>query len=131
MKTLLFEPSDTTPKILFDPNKLYFEISGHSRPEDVRAFYKPVITWLKEFGLAISNKEISPDITLEFNFKMIYFNSSSAKFILDVLVEINKIHLGGSEAQINWFYDDGDDDMLEVGEDLSDMVDFEFNYVVN
>ena len=49
MKTLLFEASDTTPKILFDLQNFYFEISGHSRPEDVRAFYRPVIDWLREF----------------------------------------------------------------------------------
>lgn len=131
MKTLLFEPTDTTPKILFDPEKLYFEISGHSRPEDVRAFYKPVIAWLKEFAQAIQKGDVKPESTLEFNFKMIYFNSSSAKFLLDVLVEINKIHTSGNTTQINWFYDEGDDDMKEVGEDLSDMVDFEFTYVAN
>lgn len=129
MKPLLFEPSDTTPKILFDPQNFNFEISGHSRPEDVRAFYKPVITWIKGFALAIQNGEIKPEKTIEFNFKMIYFNSSSAKFLLDVLVEINKIHTAGATTQINWFYDEGDDDMREVGEDLSDMVDFDFTYI--
>jgi SiaC family regulatory phosphoprotein len=129
MKTLLFEASDTTPKILFDPQKLYFEISGHSRPEDVRAFYKPVITWIKEFAQSIQDGEIKPENTLEYNFKMIYFNSSSAKFLLDVLVEINRIHNSGATTQINWYYDDGDDDMKEVGEDLSDMVDFDFTYI--
>ena len=130
MKTLLFEPTDTTPKILFDPDNLVFEISGHSRPEDVRSFYKPVIAWLKDFIQAISLNEINIDKPIEFDFKMVYFNSSSAKFLLDVLVEINKIHIAGHETIINWYYDDGDDDMLEVGEDLSDMVEFKFNYIV-
>lgn len=129
MKTLLFEPTDTTPKILFDPDNLVFEISGHSRPEDVRSFYKPVIAWLKDFIQAISSNEINIEKPIEFDFKMVYFNSSSAKFLLDVLVEIDKIHNGGKETIINWYYDDGDDDMLEVGEDLSDMVEFKFNYI--
>ncbi len=60
---------------------------------------------------------------------MNYFNSSSAKFILDVIVEVHKFHLDGYSIKIDWYFDEGDDDMLETGEDLSDMVDFPFNFI--
>ena len=60
---------------------------------------------------------------------MNYFNSSSAKFLLDVIVEVHKYHLEGFNVKINWYYDEGDDDMLETGEDLSDMIDFPFSFI--
>lgn len=129
MKALSIIPTDTTPKIFFDPENNNFEISGHSRPEDVRTFYRPVLKWIKEFAIELSSIAEKPSEPLSFNFIMEYFNSSSAKFLLDVIVEINKIHNNGNDVHINWRYEEGDDDMREVGEDLSDMVDFTFKYI--
>ncbi|MCK4663606.1 MAG: DUF1987 domain-containing protein [Bacteroidales bacterium] len=128
MKVFISDPSGTTPKVLFDPTNNKFEISGYSRPEDVRAFYKPIISWLKDFGKEIDSVK-GFNKPIEFNFKLIYFNSSSAKFLLDILIEINNFHKKGVSVSINWYYDDGDDDMKEVGEDLSEMVDFPFKYI--
>jgi hypothetical protein len=65
-----------------------------------------------------------------FKFKFDYFNSSSAKFILDILVIINQMHTQGLKMRIDWYFDENDDDMKEVGEELSEVVDFQFEYKV-
>jgi hypothetical protein len=36
----------------------------------------------------------------------------------------------GLEAKIYWYFQENDDDMLEAGEDLSEMVDLCFQYVM-
>ena len=124
------ESTESTPKIVLDPNSKVFEISGISRPENVRECYEPVIDWFEEFEQKLPEYDFSTSGELiTFKIQLNYFNSASAKFILDVLMEINKLFNKGMYLQIDWYYEEGDDDMKEVGEELSEIVDFKFNYI--
>lgn len=130
MQAYFVEPSDSTPKILLDPDNKAFEISGISRPENVRECYEPVIDWFEEFSVHLKNYEFaSTGELMKISISLNYFNSASAKFILDILMEINKLYHNGMNLEIDWHYDEGDDDMKEVGEELSEIVDFQFNYI--
>ena len=132
MESLIIKETIVTPKIVFDFDNRDFELAGCSRPEDVKGFFAPIIKWLVDFKEFV-NDDIRNDYkqnSLVFKFRFDYFNSSSAKFILDILVLIDQIHGDGLNMQIDWFYDENDDDMKEVGEELSDVVDFPFKYVV-
>lgn len=130
MQAYYLDPTESTPKIILDPNNKTFEISGISRPENVRECYEPVIDWFEEFERKLKEYNFSsPDDLITFKIQLNYFNSASAKFILDILMEINKLYHAGMQLQIDWYYDEGDDDMKEVGEELSEIVDFKFNYI--
>lgn len=133
MEALILEPTEFTPKIIFDYENNNFEVSGFSRPEDVRSFYKPIINWLEQFDEEVLKVDLERKYTsepLKFVFKMDYFNSASAKFMLDILVELNKFFVRGIPVQVDWYYEDGDDEILESGEELNEMVDFKFNFIV-
>lgn len=132
MEALIIKETTATPKIEFDLDAKNFVLEGCSRPEDVRDFYAPIINWLNDFKSELSEdlKQEHAENPLAFKFKFDYFNSSSAKFILDILVLINQIHAEGLNIRIDWHYDESDDDMKEVGEELSEVVDFPFEYVV-
>ncbi len=132
MKSLIIEETQATPKVILDLLNNNYEIEGCSRPENVREFYLPIIEWLKEYYQNMDDRLIAKhaDNQLVFKFKLDYFNSSSAKFILDILILINKIYEKGLNMRIDWYYDENDDDMKEVGEELSEVVDLQFEYVV-
>lgn len=132
MNSLIIEETIATPKIIFDYNNNNFELEGCSRPEDVRGFFGPIIQWLNDFKKSINDdiNEKHKENPIIFKFKFDYFNSSSAKFILDILVLINDIHTKGLNIRIDWYYDESDDDMKEVGEELSEVVEFPFEYVI-
>lgn len=132
MDALIIKETIATPRIEFDVTKNIFELQGCSRPEDVRDFYAPVILWLTDFKNSVDDnlKSKHLDNPLVFKFKFDYFNSSSAKFILDILVLINQIHMLGLNMKIDWYFDENDDDMKEVGEELSEVVDFQFDYKI-
>ena len=120
-----------TPSIILDPEKQLFEMKGCSRPENVREFYMPVINWFENTIANIDNiKSKYQDTPMVFEIKLSYFNSASAKFILDILLYINQIHEKGLNTKINWYYEDGDEDMRDVGEELAEMVDFDFKYII-
>ena len=79
MDALYIESTANTPQINFNPLTGVFEMVGCSIPEDTVEFYNPVTTWLDSYI-------ILPDARIaEFHMKVDYFNTSSSKFILDLL----------------------------------------------
>ena len=78
MEILRIEQSDDSPLVILDHVDRQFEISGKSLPEHVLDFYQPVLDWLNEY------KE-KPDGKTVFNIKLVYFNTTSSKMIMDIL----------------------------------------------
>lgn len=133
MKGLNIPATDKSPKVLFDTENCLFEMQGNSRPENVRDFYFPIIYKIrKHFEKVIDKKQIDKfnEKTFRFNFKLDYFNSSSAKFISDILVLIKEFTDEGLIFKINWYFADGDEDMKEVGEDFSEMISLPFHFIM-
>jgi len=132
MKPYILEPTELTPGVIFDPENNNFQMSGSSRPEDVRDLYIPMIEWLKEFHNRISHDQatmFSKENPLIFKVKMDYFNSSSAKFFFDIFEELNAIHDDGFPIKIQWYFDEEDDDMQEAGEEMQELVNMEFQFI--
>lgn len=133
MKGLNIPETKKSPKVLFDPSEYIFEMVGNSRPENVRDFYFPIIYKVRKyFEKVIEKKQIDQfqDQCFKFNFKLDYFNSSSAKFIADILLLIKEFVDEGFNMKIYWYFTDGDEDMKEVGEDFSEMISVPFNYIM-
>lgn len=124
MKALHIEPSEFSPKVVFDADNNVFEVSGVSRPENPMEFYQPIIDWLDAYSE-------SPNDTTKVEFQFEYFNTSSLKYFLIILSKFKDIEESGKTVQINWCYDEEDDEMLEVGENLEELSELEFNYIVN
>jgi len=97
----------------------------------VRDFYYPIIQWLDELNTFLANNQ-SLNLNSEpflFKFKLVYFNSSSAKFIYDIIIMLNGFQKDGFPLKIYWYYDADDDELREAGEELSDMANVPFFYV--
>jgi hypothetical protein len=129
MESLIIEATKISPRISFDTKTKIFEIKGESRPENVRVFYDPILNWLNEYGTELLSSNHDSNVVHEFNFKLEYFNSSSSKYIFDILKKVVEFHLNGIQVKVNWFFDEGDEDMQEAGDELSRMVKYPFNYI--
>ncbi len=132
MEPLIIEATVKTPGIILDPYNDNFEISGNSRPENVREFYDPVINWLVEFEKEVLDKKVikfDKKHPLNFNLKMNYFNSSSAKFLFDVMNELVRFHKKDHIIRILWHFEEGDDDMKYAGEEMSELLDVPFQFI--
>ncbi len=132
MDRLNIEQTEKTPSILFDPQSGIFQMEGNSRPEDVRAFYYPIIEKIKAYFdnlVAQNNIDQFADNPFIAKFQLQYFNSSSAKFISDILFSFKEYADENINIEIEWLYDEGDEDMKEVGTDLSDMIRYNFKFV--
>lgn len=89
-------------------------------PEDVLEFYKPVLDW---FQMYLKNplEETILDVDLE------YFNTASSKVLLDIFTLLEELAQSGKKAEVNWHYPDYDEDMMEAGEEYSELVELKFN----
>lgn len=129
MKPLIIEPTEFTPDVNFNPLNHTLDIAGFSRPENVIGFYKPVVKWIQDYIEEVFYGNTAFDkAIITMNFRMTYFNSSSAKFLLDILFELRKTHDKGNRVVVNWYYESDDDEIKESGEELSDLVCLPFNY---
>jgi len=131
MDSLIIEATEDSPKIIFDIVSNRFIISGESRPENAGKFYTPVINWIIKFEevLYLRKNESKEDSSLVFIFKLDYFNSTSAQYIMDILLIIKKFVEQGYKINIEWHYDKRDDDMLDAGNEFSDTVDLKFDFI--
>lgn len=133
MNVTIINPTEKSPKVTFDPSKGFFEMEGDARPEDVRKFFNPLIDLLKtSFDQLFEEGSFEKfnDNSFKFNFKLGYFNSASAKFILDVLTLINDFREKGLNIKINWYFEEDDEDMQEAGEEFSNFIEYPFNYIM-
>ena len=132
MNTLKISASEFTPKVIFDPEENCFEISGESRPENAGKFYEPILDWLdKYYKLRYwqDSKFKNEENATVFKFKLDYFNSTSAKFILDILKKLESFKKEEISISVNWYYEEQDLDMKESGEEFSKMTETHFNLI--
>lgn len=123
MEVINIKGTDDTPNVILDKSSGQFELSGRSLPEDVSSFYEVVLNWIDEYAA-------DPLDRTEFNIKLEYFNTASSKVILDILLKFEEIVENGKEVVVKWFYHEDEEDMLEAGEEYSDIVEIPFDYVV-
>ena len=113
MEKLQIEATERTPGIIFDYQNHTFEIIGEAYPENSDEFFRPIMDSLQEY-VGIGSSEL-----VTFVFKLIYFNSSSARVLmklfelLDEMAETRKV-------EIEWHYHEEDDTMEEFGEEFAE-----------
>jgi hypothetical protein len=110
MKAIVIEATYSTPAVNFSEDGRML-IEGRSLPEDANKFYKPLIEWI----INLSIEAVKLDINLE------YFNSASAKKLLDLLKSLDANSRIRSLI-INWHYEEGDDSVLETGQVFEELL---------
>jgi hypothetical protein len=131
MKTIKIEETNTSPYVLFDFDNNVYEIKGCSRPEDVVAFYGQLVDWLNDIKLNATDemKARTQKNPMVFKLYLDYFNSSSAKYILDMVLIIDQIYRNGMSVAIDWLYKKEDEDMLETGKEFTDLIKCPINFI--
>lgn len=122
METIVIEATDNTLGICFDPVKGALEMEGVSYPENAARFFQPLHSWLEAY---IS--EIGSPITL--NLKFNYLNSTSTKHVFDFLETLEAFHEDGGEVKVNWYYEESEYNILEMGEDFAEDMDLNMELV--
>jgi hypothetical protein len=128
MELLHIASGDFTPEVSFDPDFHVFKLVGVSRPENVSEFYNPVIEWITTYESELYKNNVlgGRKFSLDFSFQFSYFNSASSKMIYMLLECLVRIKSMGYSTNIFWYYEEGDDQMREDGEELSEAIEIPF-----
>lgn len=119
MENLIIQGTKTSPFVSMDAAYGICEIRGSSYPENTSDFYASVLKWINRYGL-----EVTGDIN--FVFRLDYLNSSSIKYISDIVDKLDKFAKVGLSVKVNWYYKADDEDIKEMGEELRDEVSYPF-----
>lgn len=122
MEPLRIQATIKTPEVLFDPTNRVFEIKGKSIPDNAEEFYTDILDWFDDYVANPLNETVLK-IDLE------YFNISSSKRLLFLLYKLNEIASGENTVKVEWYYNEADEDMFEVGQDYAFMVKFPFEFI--
>ena len=132
MDILKIKETENSPEICLSHQEKNFYIRGVSRPEDVSGFYQPIVEWMEHYQDYLCTYEpdrYSGDDPMTFRLEFEYFNSSTAKFLFDILTSIKSLAECNIPIQLAWVYESEDIDMKEAGEDLSLLIDMDFVYI--
>lgn len=121
MKELKISPTKSSPEIILNPGGV-IKIRGRSIHENVADFFAPVVKWIDKY-VESPAPVTCVDIDLE------YFNSASAKVFIHLMEVIKHVSLKDKKFIFNWYYEDGDEDILERGEYFSSILDVPFNFI--
>lgn len=106
----------STPYILFDEEKGYMKFEGESFHENVIEFYSEINSFLSEYMYTDFK-------TFTFDCELTYFNSSTAKLLLNMLMSMDEaVSNSENKITVNWITTEDNDIIIECGEDFSEEV---------
>lgn len=121
VNTLRFHKTKLTPEIICDP-KGEIIISGRSLPENALEIFDPLFLWIDEY---VKN---APDKTI-INCELEYVNSSSNRHIHTAFKKFEPLIDAGKTVEVNWTYEEGDEDTYDLGADYNDFLKVTFNFI--
>jgi len=118
---IYIEGTRKTPTVSLDPKGI-IKIQGRSIPEDSEIFFQDLLEWMDEY-VRSGTKSTQVDLAFE------YLNSGTSKVLLQMLKSLKDLVPGGHTLTINWYYEEGDDDILERGEYYESILSFKLNFI--
>jgi hypothetical protein len=121
VKELKIPPTKNSPEIILNSDG-FIKIKGRSIQENVAEFFEPVDEWISEYV------KDPADVTCV-DVKLEYFNSASARVFITLFQKITWVTLKHKKFIFNWYYEEGDEDILERGEYFASVLDVSVNFI--
>jgi hypothetical protein len=110
------------PTVHFNAETGTCEIEGESYLEKTAEFYDGLLAWLNQYMA-----EVKGNIT--FSFKLTYFNTSSSKRILYIMLKLKEYVDNGGRVAANWHFNPNDVEMEEAVEDFMSIAKLDMNLI--
>ena len=124
MENLRIPATERSPQVDFDFAAGRLSLKGESYPEDASKVFGPIFAGLDDFLAEAVGRDIRFDIEL------VYFNSSSAKALMNMFIRLDEAAATGVRISVNWRFAPDDETMKEFGEDFAeDLEHVAFNLV--
>ena len=112
MSDFSLQATSRTPAIHLNTADMTLVISSESYPEDVRQFYTTIN---EQLAVYFTTKPERLDVAI----KLTYFNSGSARALMELLNQLDEAAEKGVKIIVNWYCDPDDDITREFAEDIA------------
>lgn len=112
MDDVLIEAGARSPEVAFRFSTNVYSLKGESYPEDVNEFYGELLDGLERHLGELDGAEV------KFTFEFVYFNSSTAKILMNLFELLDETASRGNKVEVVWAYERDDDNMEELGEEF-------------
>ena len=112
MNDLHLDATSRTPAIALDANAGTLMVTGESYPEDVTGFFATLTAALSAFFDGGGE-------SLKTEIRLTYFNSSSARALMELLELLDEAASRGAKIGVDWYCDPDDDITREFAEDIA------------
>ncbi len=117
---ILIDKTSDCPYVNFNGDGL-LEVEGRSISEDVFSFWQPLIDWVKNY--VRKPAEVTRAI-----FFLEYSNSSTNKYLSEMMKLLDKCADDGNKVEITWKYEEDDESILVLGQDLESLIKLPLDY---
>lgn len=117
---ILIDKTADCPYVNFSEEGI-IDIEGRSITEDVFSFWQPLLEW-------ISNYCSKPAEFTDVRIFLEYTNSSSNKYINEILRKLEECYSNGNKLKITWKYEEDDESILQLGKDLEAITNLPFQF---
>ena len=104
---------ERTPEVDFRFSDHHLSMKGESYPEDAASFFGPLLQVLAEYCERARGQEVQVEFQLE------YFNTSSAKALMNMIQMLESAAQGGVRIDLRWCFQKEDEVIREFGEDFA------------
>lgn len=122
MRDFFINKTFNTPEVELLPAEGIIKIEGRSIPEDPGDFYNTIIEKLEEYYQ-------NPLEITRLDFRLEYINSGSSKYILELLRTVKRFYENGKDCIVNWYYEEDDESIQELGQHFKNTVQVPFNII--
>jgi len=110
-----------SPEIILNPHGI-ITIRGRSMNSNIKELGSEIEEWIDKY---IAN----PAEITYIDFYLEYFNKANSDVFISMVKKIESLNLIGKKFTINWYYEEGDEDILEKGEYFSSELKIPFNFI--
>ncbi len=104
-------PTGNTPEFILDPDGI-IKIKGRGLVVNKTEISQDIMTWIDKY---LSDPADMTTVIVAFE----YLNSFSTAILATIFKKVIKVIYLGKKFVILWYYEEGDDDILERGEYIS------------
>src|SRR6056297_2345501 len=122
MEEYYIKKTFNTPEVRFSPGEGLLKIEGRSIPEDPGDIFDVIIRHLEKYFE-------NPREVTRVDIKLEYINSGSSKYLLELLRIIKANYDRGNDCIINWYYEEDDESIYELGQHYQNTIQVPFKLI--
>jgi len=120
MDDLIIKPTDKS--LAVDISYGIFNFTGRSILTDPKLFFEPINNWVNRYLKQPAEETVV-------NVKLDYIDTASTQSLYQILRQLNTVRKKGLVMMVNWYIEDEDPEMKELGEMVEQRLGLEFNYI--